>query len=656
MNLAGLSAVAACLLLQLSGITGQVTGPDGTPVHGARVFAEPGIAGALLETQTAEDGQFRIDNVAGEGVGVFAIAPGLGFGGRHVNLSASAEAAVPIQLQPAASISGSVATEKGEPIRNARITRVGILSEPKVGIPLAKLGAFGFPEPVTNEKGEYTIANLPAGAKIAIKIAHSDYAQEALDNVDVGRTDLRAVLHPGVTLRGEVTARQGGQPLSSVSVLVRSAQPPHDTAMVLTDASGQFSLRLKPGQYACQASGASLRSAGWEAIAFTDEAPEAMIRLSVAATGSIHGEMRDAVSGKPVEGARILVECGGKQAALLRTGSAGEFQTALAEGEALIKLEPVPGYAAPERAAIRVQVAAGQNVELPGLWLKPIPMYRLQVVDEDAQRPVSGAVITLLNPPQLGWHVTGPDGSVELGIAAAPAGGRIVGFVEDRTRPLGALFQIAATGHAVARVQLLPLASITGRVVSEGGKPAEGIAVSAVFEDIELWRTVSGADGVFSWPSVVPGVPQQCLVHAAAPVQSKGFNPQFGASENLGDIVIGASPKGASFLGKRLPWRKYRLLQGPAPARDGPAIVVYASREQVPALLESLSAVQGALGDLIMMALVSDDGVNVEPPGIPVFSGKAPALATTYVVGDGGKVVLETFGLPPLRALTQEAR
>lgn len=658
MSLAGLSVTLAFGLLQLAAITGQVTGPDGAPVHGARVFVEPGMAGALLETKSDTAGRFQFETVPGEGVGVFAIAPGLAFRGRHVVLAGAGEAAdVSIQLAPVGAISGKVTGAKGKPVSGARITRVGILTDPKVGIPLAKLDALGVPEPVTNEQGEFTMTNLPVGAKVVIKVVHPDYAQEAVSNLGVGEKGVRIELSAGVSLRGTVTARNGGQALSGVAVLVRSAQPPNDTALVQTDGAGQFSLRLKPGPYGCQAAGASLRSAGWETFTLTGEQPEAVFNLSVAEAGMVRGEVKDAVSGQPVAGARILVECNGAKAALLHSGAAGGFQAVLAEGEAVLTLEPAPGYLPPEPGGIRVRVAAGQQVELPGMWLKPIPAYRLQVVDEDGKGPVPGAVITLLSPSQLGWRVTGPDGLAELRIASAPADGNIVGFVEDPSRPLGALFQIAAQDHGPARVQLLRLASVTGRVLSADGKPVEGMSVSAVFDNIELWRSISGTNGVFTWNAVVPGVPQHCLIHAATPVESKVFNPQFGAAENLGDITAGDSPRQSSFLAKRLPWRKQHQLQGAAPGVDGPAIVVYSAADQAAALAESLASAREALGERApLFALVVEGNPAIGEARIPVFSGKPPASATTYVVGADGKVALETFGLPPLCALMPENR
>jgi hypothetical protein len=52
------------------------------------------------------------------------------------------------------------------------------------------------------------------------------------------------------------------------------------------------------------------------------------------------------------------------------------------------------------------------------------------------------------------------------------------------------------------------------------------------------------------------------------------------------------------------------------------------------------------------------DGVPSEPIAapFPVLSGRSPGPGTTYLVGPQGAVVLETFGMPPLRALQELVR
>jgi len=67
---------------------------------------------------------------------------------------------------------------------------------------------------------------------------------------------------------------------------------------------------------------------------------------------------------------------------------------------------------------------------------------------------------------------------------------------------------------------------------------------------------------------------------------------------------------------------------------------------------EGLVATRDMLADeKLMFALVVDGGSAVEDAPFPVLEGQAPATATTYLLGDDGKVVLETFGLPPFCAL-----
>ena len=76
-------------------------------------------------------------------------------------------------------------------------------------------------------------------------------------------------------------------------------------------------------------------------------------------------------------------------------------------------------------------------------------------------------------------------------------------------------------------------------------------------------------------------------------------------------------------------------------------------------VLEGLTTAHELLAGEGMLFGVVVHGTYAGDPGtIPVFAGEAPAAATTYLAGGDGKVVLETFGMPPVhivRALCHPA-
>lgn len=359
-------------LLGAGTLSGQVVDEAGIPVAEARVFAEPGLGGELLSVDVSEEGRFRFEDLLPGPLGVFAIAPGYGFGGQHLNISPGDTLPdLTIVLSPEDRISGRVLDPKGKPVEGARITRIALLAPSKVGIPLAKLALLGFEEPVSARDGRFRVEGLPKGGTVALKTGHPDFAQEGVDGIAVGSKNVRVEMQPGVMIQGTVLTREEGGPAAQAAIIFKNAQPPHDTAIARSDAAGSFATRLKPGVYLYQALAAGQRSAGWERLMVTGEQPMQRVRLTVAGTGIIRGNIKDAVSGNPIAGARVMIFTEGTLSAMVRTGTTGDFQAEVGEGESVVWIEAPPGYQKPQTPAVGVPVATDEEVELPGFWLAP---------------------------------------------------------------------------------------------------------------------------------------------------------------------------------------------------------------------------------------------------------------------------------------------
>ncbi|MDP2323907.1 MAG: carboxypeptidase-like regulatory domain-containing protein, partial [Gammaproteobacteria bacterium] len=517
-----LAGLALCASLGVSSIQGQVVGPDSHPVAHAQVFIEPGLGGELRDTITADDGSFRFDGVAPGAMGIFAVAPGYGFEGQHVTLAVGDTLpALRIILHPAVEIRGAVADHNGKPVEGARITRIGVKTAHKVGVPLAKLKAYGYAEPVTDAKGKFVLGSVPEGALIDLKVGHPSFAQEGVVDVAAGTADARVALHPGVLIEGEVRSRANQTTVGQAAVLVRNAQPPHDTATTRANLSGRFSMRLKPGVYAYQAYGAGLRSAGWEQLTITGARPIEQVRVSVAGTGSIRGNIRDAITGDPVRGVRVSLMTNGTNAAVARTGPGGDFLFTAGEGENIVRLDSTPGYFPPDTQHVKLTILEGNEIELPGMWLKPLPDYAVQVID-GAGNPVPGAVVSILRPRQLGWYVAGEDGTARIQVRQFPADGVLLGRAEHPAGPQAALFRLEEHQNGPAAVQLFNTGVVEGRVVNARGRAIAGASVGAFFpgeaadDAVGLWQTFTDGEGHFRWLAVVPGVPQRCAARTAA--------------------------------------------------------------------------------------------------------------------------------------------
>ena len=638
-------------------ISGVVVDEKGQPIAGARVFAEPGLAGALVETRAGNDGTWRFDNMASDNVGIFAIADGYAFGGVTVTARTSATSGLSIRLDPPDTLSCKVTDPQKKPVSGAQVTRIAVRGATVVGIPLAKLKSLGFDVPTSDDTGRIAINRLPKGGRVALKVGHSAYAQEGVDEVAIGGS-ATIMLWSGIPIEGDVLLREGRTPVSDVPVIIKNAQPPYDSTVAKSNIEGAFSIRLKPGVYMYQVVSPQFRTAGWERLTLTGETAPSRLKVFVAGAGEIHGKVCDAVSGQPIAGARVVLDTNGNAASVSRTGASGEFVISAMSGENVVRLDAAPGYCAPEQPALKIQVAEGKPVELPTFWLTPIPTYTVAVMDAN-MTPRPNVVVTVLRPEQFGWRVTDAEGKVKIQFASLPPDGAIVGMAQQLDAPMGALFALKSGQTQDAKVQLLPLSTVSGHVLSPAGKPASGVVVASLFtqEAIPLWRTVSDSNGIFTWTSAIPQVPQTCVAsqrdqYISEPV---AVTPEPNQTKDLGAITLTAEFTGASsILGKPLPWREGKLLAGKLSDRkSGPAVVAYCEAADAAIAVEGMTTARKLLAgkNIQFVVVVNGSYASDATAEIPVVSGKAPGPATTYLVDSAGNVCVETFGLPPLRAL-----
>ena len=651
-------------------VSGVVTGTGGQPVPGARVFLEAGLGAPLSQIQTGEDGAFQFANVPSGIAGVFAIAEGYGFGGLSQNVPVDdAVSGLAIALRTSGGIAGKVVDMKGEPVSGARITGLLLLGESPVGIPLAKLKEFGFDEPVTDGDGRFAASMLPQGTTVALKVGHANFAQAGVQNVTVGDRDVRVQLSPGVLVQGTVLSRDGDTAVANAAIIIRSATPPHDTVVTKTGFSGDFAIRLNPGYYLYQASGLELRSPGWEKLTVSGREPGLRVTLRVAGIARLTGDVRDAVTGAPVAGARLALVAYGSPVDVVTTGSTGTFQFAGAEGENIVRLEAVPGYAPPDRPYLTLQAGQGEALTLPTFWLRPLPAHRLQIVDEKDQ-PANGVLVRLIRPFQYGIYISNAEGWVQFEVASFPEGGRIVGLAEQRDRSLAALFSIEAAGPESGKIKLFPVGAVSGTVVNDKGKPIQGAIVGGLFqrdedeETLKLWRTVSDKDGKFTWNAVVPFVPMACLAAAGTDGfgRSMPFNVEPGKAQDVGNIVIaGAGTRnrkgqGQTVRGENLDWSAYPILSGSLPASETkrPTVILFTTAAEAPLYLQTLTSARSVLRENeVNLVLVSDGPVSLNGGSIPILQGTAPGSAPTYLLDANGVVALETWDLPPLAAIAK---
>ncbi len=671
MTIVSFMLMIACAAGGGSSLSGQVFDNAGEPLARARVFVEQGLAGSIRESRTDNEGRYRFDNVASGTIGVFAIADGHGFGGLSITVPSDEDVReLTIRLRPPVTLSGRIVNEAGEPVSGARVMRIGLMNEPqsnnphattKLGIPYAKLEPMGFPPITTDDRGRFTVSALPRDGSIALKAACHGYAQQGVADLRAGDSNVEIVLTRGVLVRGRVVTRATRVPLSGAVVVLRNAQPPHDTALTRTDGSGDFAIRLQPGVYLYRASGGGFQGVGWEELLVTGQQSAQSVTIYAAASCDIRGKVANAMTGEPVGGARVVLRTFGNPDSSARTNTRGEYALRGVEGENTVILESAPGFILPERNARPVHAAENERVELPTFWVLPMPEVHLTVVDEELE-PAPRCVTSLVQPPQFGWQAADDSGRVPLRIGQLASEGVVLGRVEHLDHPLGALFAFTARDNSEPVVQLLPHATITGRVASESGSPVPGVAVSVFLVDDQmespLWRTVSGPDGRFEIPGAVPHATLVCVaassVHTAA---SAPFVLEPLQTKDVGALTMPRSAAGTSLLGQRLDWQAFSRLAGPDAREAGqqPAVLAFCPQEQAMMTIEAwqrLSTILSTSG--LTFAVVVDAPVTGIPePSVVVLEGKRPATASTYLVSAEGRVVSETFGLPSVTAIQQ---
>jgi hypothetical protein len=669
-----LSMATACFVIPapafsaegFASVSGRVTGPDG-PIAGARVFLETGLEGPLTVTETDARGAYSFDGVVPGRTGIFAYAPGLALDGRGITLALDeAVESLDIRLVAPGTISGTVTSDSGGAVANARISRAVILGASRVGIPFSKLESYGITIPETDSRGRYTIASLPQGAEIAIKIAHANYAQGVVSNLRVGGNAANATLSPGILLTGTILARGRDLPVPNASIEFQSEQPPHDTVVTRSQSDGGYAVRLRPGNWLYQASGSNFSTPSWQVITLDPKYPAQSMSLTVAGTASVRGTVKDAKSGVPIANANVRLITHGVEAASVRTGPGGAYEFSATEGESVVQLGLTPGYLLPPEPAFRVAVTAGQATDLPTFWVAPLPKYSLEVIDA-AEQPVAGAIVRVLEPPQLGWYEADKNGLVELSFATLPADGTVIGIAEHPASPHAALFAITRERSADAIVQLQPLATVSGKVENEKGSGVGGAIVEARTQPegldraANLWRAVTDSDGRWTWPAAVPHVPLVCIANAfdesgqlVPESPSAAIFPTSAGAVDVGTLTIAAARTRKGALGRPYDWRKLDVVCGtmPADSDERAALIVHAPAATFDAYADSMANIQRIVASHdILVVLVVAGAVSCGAETPLTLRGESPSMATVFLTRADSTVAFEGFDLPPVAAI-----
>jgi protocatechuate 3,4-dioxygenase beta subunit len=499
---AGALACAAVSSAKAGTISGRVLGPDGHPVADAPVtwFATSSPMQALADatsckkaspagqTRSDADGRFQVAlDPSGPLVAVsIRIEPA---GLPWVELEGPYDPAETLRLAdldlPAPqTVAGTVVGPDGKPIAGARVAV-------RQGTRFDRDEATIFAEATAGSDGAFRIANAPpAPARLSVRAAGWPPHERSL-RADSG--SLRVALERGASVSGTVLDASGRP---AAGALVRSG-----SVAATTDAQGHYRLDgVPPGLQRVEASapgGMVARKGGVRLAA----ASPASADLQLQAGATISGTVIDALTRRPIAGARIAVaEASGSGAGssepseFTRSDAKGRFSApGLLPADYEIRAVKA-GYLAATLPRIPASVRPAASASIA---LVPAASIAGKVVDAQG-KPVAGASVSL-EPARSGRGRfaggggfaafrgaraelstrTGPDGAFRLeGLAAIPSGVPLTashtGFAPAERPGITLKAGQALTGI----VLVLPAGlSVKGRVVDDASQPVAGAAV-----------------------------------------------------------------------------------------------------------------------------------------------------------------------------------
>jgi hypothetical protein len=648
------------------------------PVAGARLVFDPGVLGPAGETApVGADGTFRVAGLREGSVRVVAEAPG------YVpasGLGQAGGAALVVQLDRAATLSGVVLDEAGEPVRGAELEvlaeGVELAASFAGGIALAASDNLGVtvgavPKiPISGGAAPMTLVGGAAGAGPAVWETGPDGSFE-ITPVGPGRVRVAAhhpELSPGETAPLEVSA---GAAISGLRITleaggmligdVRDASdaPAAGIAIELqldagelrrttvTDGSGHFELGpvRGTGVVIAHPPGAPAVQAEVE-IAAGEEVP-VLLRLS-GATARITGEVSGS-AGQPLVATVVRVRVPDAAPPLVRT--------AVTDAQGRFSIDGLPlercrlEVEHPEHAPFAIDVVpGGPPVEVA---LAEGARVVAEVRDALAGTPLAGVVVTLRaisgGPPLRGR--TDRAGKIEIRSVSIDNYKVSAEHNEFATARFESAVESADVATDLGIIELMPTGSAAGQVVDRYGSTVAGAEVAA--GDPPRWQASvrSGREGRFRLGALAEGE-----VVLTARTRSGSYSEPIEARIETGDETSG--------LVLRLPTAEDSAELGPEPADDsvgvesadqpekpahpaqpktppGVAVTIGYAQGEV-RVTEVLSASAKAAGLQVGDVLTTVDGeaVLAASQGRAQLRGTAGTVAAIEVTRDGKRVRL----------------
>ena len=479
-------------------IKGDVRDGEGVPIGQARVISchhEATYVRAAVdaETRTDDEGRFEFpaievtDDMAMSRF-VFAHKPGFSWGARHASFRLDTTGDVPIVLLPPGTLSGRVVDGDVDPVKGAVVRPQTRSQHARGRHRLYGLAGLPFLSAVTDDKGVFTLNDMPSGATAALTVEAQGFARMTFGDLhgrrggavfDVPQAGIELALIPESTIAGILVREQDRTPVPGIFIFASSRET-SGSGWASTGEDGRFMLKnLKAGLYQF-----TTRPGGRDLGGILVPPPEPVAvgesenvqDLTLQWTGGVvvTGRVLDAETKKPVRLASLYLrnEKRDGRSASGTTNSEGRFRLRVTPGEYVANVHArLQGYQPHPQVALTV--AAGAQVEMVSVFLSPLSRFVVKIVDE-AGKPVSGAQIMRHGDAVA---TCDEDGRAEMLPRERGYGSRLDYSVLSPDGSLVARFAEPGSEEKEVKVVLQRAGSVTGVVNKPDGTPLDGASV-----------------------------------------------------------------------------------------------------------------------------------------------------------------------------------
>ncbi len=416
-----LAGVAVAAPEEGSSVIGRVLTPDGKPAARATVWlvANRWEVGHITVESTAltdAQGNFRLPFKPPLRVfSAYVIA-------HHPNFAVGWQSFDPRDLKPLtvylrhpAPLAGIVLTPDGKPLTQAKLQVWEIESvRSRMAFDVNQvLNIYEeMPEEVspfwtvTDSHGRFVFQNLPANAKVSLRVHHPDYSLSRIPPpsewfpLQTGREWVTLVAVPKSFLKGQVL--RDGRPVENAQVICRTEFYGEKEYHATTDANGEFEISFHRGRWLVYASAEDGRWQCEPQLILISPGQTVSVTLNLQRAVEVKGVVKDAETKNPVPFAEVYgdrelrMEAQGETLQMwwrpitVKTDENSNFRFFLLPGKWIINAwaSYSPGHSAYSTKEVEVK---GEDVELLELLLQSPPKLSVQVVDKRG-KPVPKAI------------------------------------------------------------------------------------------------------------------------------------------------------------------------------------------------------------------------------------------------------------------------